>query len=133
MEAEQGTAVAVNKQSVPTCELLAAPFFGISETMKLVDIEPVMHAFDHMLPCARRREDCETPISATPWRLLDVVSDAHARPKVLFVSFDPDLSNENQSQYQVQFSLDAPRQRFVADIIIANGRVKSMSLGQIVP
>lgn len=132
-EVEQATAVAINKQNALACERVpAAAFFDISARTKLSDIELVMDAFDQMRPCARKRENCEMRVTATPSQLLELVSQADEPPTAVSVDLNRNLSNESVRYYEVEFSLDVPTQRYGADITIAGGRIESLEIGRIV-
>jgi hypothetical protein len=125
--------VAINKQNALACDRVpAAAFFDISNRTKLSDIELVMAAFDRMRPCARKRADCGMRVTATPSQLLEMVSDADAPPTAVSVDLNRNLSNDSVSYYEVEFSLDAPTQRYGANIAIAGGRIESLEIAQIV-
>jgi hypothetical protein len=71
-------------------------------------------------------------VTATPSQLLELVSDADEPPTAVSVDLNRNLSNDSVSYYEVEFSLDAPTQRYGANIAIAGGRIESLEIAQIV-
>ena len=132
VESERGTVVAVKQDGSAACEKLpSASFFSIADKAIFPDVVMLLDAVHQLEVCARKRPDCKTRISATPWRLLDNVGDAAGSPTVLAVDLDPNLSTQKLKFYGIRFSLGDSKQDYRANISVVDGRVKEVEIGQI--
>lgn len=130
-ESEQGTVVAVKKNGSGCEKLPATAFFSVADKAIFPDVVMLMDAIHQLEACARKRPDCKTLVSATPWRLLDNLGDAPGSPTILAIDLDQNLSTDRLKHYDIRFSLVGSKQDYRANISVIDGQVKQVELNLI--
>jgi hypothetical protein len=116
------------------CEDLAAEdFFGISDLVKLEDLGILKHAVDQIYPCARKRDDCNVRLLATPWALLDAIADAPQAPRIGEIDYDPNLSRDPVALYDVRLILKGDRHSYNAVVTLSKQDIVQVQIFEIVP